>query len=226
MENKLEHLKEYLKGLGSVAVAFSSGVDSTFLLKVAHDVLGDKAIAITAQSCSFPKRELNEAKAFCEKEGIQHVICQSEELEIEGFSKNPPNRCYLCKKELFEKIGDIAKKNGIEYIAEGSNMDDNGDYRPGLIAVKELGVKSPLREAKLTATQLAAAKKQVIGQLGVSGDNREGLFLGLGKSFLHYNRYDTLPEVFAKVEKLTAGEIREVANEIFAPERLFSLIYQ
>ena len=83
-----------------------------------------------------------------------------------------------------------------------------------------------LREVKLTATQLAAAKKQVIGQLGVSGDNREGLFLGLGKSFLHYNRYDTLPEVFAKVEKLTAGEIREVANEIFAPERLFSLIYQ
>ena len=86
--------------------------------------------------------------------------------------------------------------------------------------------QAKLREVKLTATQLAAAKKQVIGQLGVSGDNREGLFLGLGKSFLHYNRYDTLPEVFAKVEKLTAGEIREVANEIFAPERLFSLIFQ
>ena len=161
MENKLEHLKEYLKGLGSVAVAFSSGVDSTFLLKVAHDVLGDKAIAITAQSCSFPKRELNEAKAFCEKEGIQHVICQSEELEIEGFSKNPPNRCYLCKKELFEKIGDIAKKNGIEYIAEGSNMDDNGDYRPGLIAVKELGVKSPLREAKLTKAEIREYSKEL-----------------------------------------------------------------
>ena len=91
------------------------------------------------------------------------------------------------------------------------------------LVYKEL---AKLREVKLTATQLAAAKKQVIGQLGVSGDNREGLFLGLGKSFLHYNRYDTLPEVFAKVEKLTAGEIREVANEIFAPERLFSLIYQ
>ena len=161
MENKLEHLKEYLKGLGSVAVAFSSGVDSTFLLKVAHDVLGDKAIAITAQSCSFPKRELNEAKAFCEKEGIQHVICQSEELEIEGFSKNPPNRCYLCKKELFEKIGDIAKKNGIEYIAEGSNMDDNGDYRPGLQAVAELGIKSPLRASKLNKADIRALSKDL-----------------------------------------------------------------
>ena len=83
IHDKYRVLQENLKALGSVAVAFSSGVDSTFLLKVAHDVLGDKAIAITAQSCSFPKRELNEAKAFCEKEGIQHVICQSEELEIE-----------------------------------------------------------------------------------------------------------------------------------------------
>ena len=92
MNKKLEALQEYLKELGSVAIAFSSGVDSTFLLKVAHDVLGDQVIAVTAQSCSFPKRELEEAKAFCKKEGIKHIICESEELQIEGFSHNPKNR--------------------------------------------------------------------------------------------------------------------------------------
>jgi uncharacterized protein len=235
MENKLEHLKEYLKGLGSVAVAFSSGVDSTFLLKVAHDVLGDKAIAITAQSCSFPKRELNEAKAFCEKEGIQHVICQSEELEIEGFSKNPPNRCYLCKKELFEKIGDIAKKNGIEYIAEGSNMDDNGDYRPGLVAVAELGIKSPLREALLNKKEIRTLSKEmglptwdkqsfaclssrfVYGEtiseekLGMV-DKAEQLLLDLGfhqvRVRIHGDiaRIEVLPD---EIERLVSGENRE-----------------
>ena len=159
MNKKLEALQEYLKELGSVAIAFSSGVDSTFLLKVAHDVLGDQVIAVTAQSCSFPKRELEEAKAFCKKEGIKHIICESEELQIEGFSHNPKNRCYLCKHELFEKIGNIAKENNIKYVAEGSNMDDNGDYRPGLQAVAELGVRSPLRHSLLTKEDIRALSK-------------------------------------------------------------------
>jgi uncharacterized protein len=161
LNNKFEQLKAYLQELGSVAVAFSSGVDSTFLLKVAHDVLGDHVIAVTAQSCSFPQRELNEAKAFCEKEGIRHFICESEELEIEGFSKNPPNRCYLCKKELFEKIRKLAKKEGIAYVVEGSNLDDNGDYRPGLQAVAELGVKSPLRKAELSKAEIRTISKEL-----------------------------------------------------------------
>lgn len=158
-EEKLENLKNYLKELGSVAIAFSSGVDSTFLMKVAHDVLGEKAVAVTAVSCSFPVRELNEAKAFCECEHIRQFICDSEELDIDGFSKNPKNRCYLCKKELFSKILDIIHENGIEYVAEGSNMDDNGDYRPGLLAVAELGIKSPLRHVGLYKSEIRELSK-------------------------------------------------------------------
>ena len=152
--DKYERLKSYFKDLGSVAIAFSSGVDSTFLLYTAHDVLKEKCFAVTARSCSFPKRELNEATEFCKKMGIRHIVVESEELSIEGFSSNPPNRCYLCKKELFEKIFEIARDEGIAYVAEGSNLDDDGDYRPGLMAVKELGAKSPLREEGFTKQEI------------------------------------------------------------------------
>lgn len=158
---KYQKLQENLHNLGSVAIAFSSGVDSTFLLKAAHETLGDKVIAVTASSCSFPKRELEEAKKFCEGNGIRHVICESEELNIEGFRQNPVNRCYLCKHELFEKIWAIAKEYGLDAVAEGSNMDDNGDYRPGLIAVKELNVKSPLREVGLSKAEIRELSKML-----------------------------------------------------------------
>lgn len=161
VHEKMQALQNDLKELGSVAVAFSSGVDSTFLLKVAHDLLGDKAIAITARSCSFPEREQREAKEFCEKEGITHIVVESEELAIEGFAQNPKNRCYICKKELFTKIQAIAAEHGIAYVAEGSNTDDLGDYRPGLQAVAELGVKSPLRKAELSKEEIRLLSKEL-----------------------------------------------------------------
>lgn len=160
-QQKLEYLKQYLADLGSAAVAFSSGVDSTFLLKIAHEVLGEKVIAVTASSASFPGRELEEAKEFCKEEGIRQVVFESKELEMEGFSQNPPNRCYICKKQLLLRIQSIAEENQMSCVAEGSNVDDEGDYRPGMQAVAELGVKSPLREAGLTKEEIRLLSKRM-----------------------------------------------------------------
>ena len=154
IEAKLARLRTLLRETGGIAIAFSSGVDSTFLLKVAHEELGERAIAVTARSHSLPKREQDEAAAFCAREGIRQVVVDSEELAIPGFRQNPTNRCYLCKKELFTKILEIARAEGLSAVAEGSNMDDLGDYRPGLQAVRELGIRSPLREAGLTKAEI------------------------------------------------------------------------
>ena len=148
---KLQGLKKYINDLESVAVAFSAGVDSSFLLKVAHEVLGDKVIALTAKSPLFPERELNEAIGFCKKEGIRHILV---DIELEDIKHNPTNRCYICKKNIFSKFIETARLFNIEHILEGSNIDDESDYRPGMLAIKELGILSPLRVAGFTKDEI------------------------------------------------------------------------
>lgn len=153
-KEKLKHLQDYLARLSGVAIAFSGGVDSTFLLKVAQDVLDSRVLALTVESHSFPKRERREAIDFCKQEGIRHIICEIDELQIPGFAENPKNRCYICKMELFSRMKEIAGEQGIDSVAEGSNVDDEGDYRPGLMAVSELGILSPLRACHLTKADI------------------------------------------------------------------------
>ncbi|MDF2882926.1 MAG: hypothetical protein K0R54_3483 [Clostridiaceae bacterium] len=161
LESKLENLKKSLLNMGSAAVAYSGGVDSTFLLKVAKDTLGEKAIAVTAKSSTYPEREFKEAKDYASSIGAEHIIIISEELEIDGFAKNPVNRCYFCKRELFTKIRDVADKKNINAVLDGSNSDDVGDFRPGMKAAKELEVISPLKDAGLTKNDIRELSKKM-----------------------------------------------------------------
>lgn len=162
LQIKYLELKKYLSSLNSVAVAYSSGVDSTFLLKTAVDTLPrDNVLALTAKSHSFPKRELNESIEFCKSENIRQIVFESEELSIDGFSNNPPDRCYICKKELFSKIKSIADENNMNAVVEGSNADDIHDYRPGMRAVSELEILSPLKKVGLTKDEIRALSKQL-----------------------------------------------------------------
>lgn len=150
-DERLDRLKSLLIPMGKVLVAFSGGVDSTLLLKVAKDTLGEgNVVAVTARSPLYPERELAGAKEVAQTIGVRHLLIESNEMEIDGFSKNPPDRCYYCKKELFEKLLDIARKEEIPFILEGSTLDDDRDHRPGRRAVQELGIRSPLREALCT----------------------------------------------------------------------------
>ena len=159
LQDKLERLEDYIRDLGSLAVGFSGGVDSSFLLTVAHNVLGDKAIAVTNADASVPERELKEAIAFCEERGIRQIVSKADPFENEAYRHNSPDRCYFCKHGIFSEIKRIAEENGIAFIAEGSNMDDLGDYRPGLKAVEELSVKSPLRKAGLYKADIRLISK-------------------------------------------------------------------
>lgn len=161
LHEKKQRLEEILGKMGRVMVAFSAGVDSTFLLKIAHDVLGDGAVAVTAATRAFPKQEFKAAEDFCKEEGIEHLVVPCEDLVEKIFRKNPPDRCYFCKYALFSRFQELARARGAAYVAEGSNTDDMGDYRPGLRAVAELGICSPLKEAGLSKAEIRVLSQEL-----------------------------------------------------------------
>jgi uncharacterized protein len=161
LQEKYDHLRSIVSQAGSAIIAFSGGVDSTFLLKVCVDMVGEKALAITARSATFPKRELQEAKALAERIGALHLIIDTEELAAPDFSRNPPHRCFLCKSELYSKLQQIAKDRRIPLVFDGSNADDVEDFRPGRKAARQLGVRSPLEEAGLGKEEVRTLSKML-----------------------------------------------------------------
>ncbi len=161
MEEKHQTLEEILQRMRSVLIAFSGGVDSTFLLRTARDVLGKHVTALTALSPTYPEQERQEAEAFAESIGVPLIQIESNELTIPNFSRNDPMRCYYCKSELFGLLRKTAEKREIAVICDGSNADDTGDYRPGFQAAREQGVRHPLMEAGLTKKEIRTLSRKL-----------------------------------------------------------------
>jgi pyridinium-3,5-biscarboxylic acid mononucleotide sulfurtransferase len=161
LADKYARLREIIAELGGCVIGFSGGVDSTFLFTVATDILGPRAVAVTATSATYPERELAEAQQLAVLIGGRHRLVVSEELDIPEFKDNPRDRCYYCKKELFGKLREIADGEGLPHVLDGTNLDDRADHRPGRRAAEEIGVRSPLEEAGLTKDDIRRLSKNM-----------------------------------------------------------------
>jgi pyridinium-3,5-biscarboxylic acid mononucleotide sulfurtransferase len=159
MERKRTRLLEILSGYGRVAVAFSAGVDSTVVAQAAQLACGADAVAVTAVSLSLAEGELDEARQLAEQIGIRHVIVSTQEFSDSNYLKNPSNRCYFCKSELYSRLTELAPTLGVDVLANGANLDDKGDYRPGMQAAVEFQVRSPLVEAEMTKSDVRELAK-------------------------------------------------------------------
>jgi pyridinium-3,5-biscarboxylic acid mononucleotide sulfurtransferase len=162
VQKKYKKLKSIILDLRKVLVAYSGGVDSTFLLKTARDLLGNECVlAATAVSATMSRQELNDSRTFAEALEIQHMMIRSEELDIPEFIQNPPNKCYICKKHRFGLLVELSREKGFDWVVDGENADDHLDFRPGSLAAKELGIRSPLREAGLNKQEIRHLSKEL-----------------------------------------------------------------